>query len=209
MQNDFCRQTGWFGRRGVDLTAVQSVIPAVSEAVTAARSQGLPVIRLNWGVRNDCLEMSPGQLAMGSRFNTNEGYGDCSDEASEPNLVVGTWGAATVDELTPAADEITVHKCRFSGFWYTELDAILRRLDVTTLFFAGVNTDRCVLASLQDATFHGYDAVLIDDATATPSPAEVRNAACLLIRQIYGFTMRLGDFTAAGDAPGAHGSTGA
>jgi len=194
MQNDFLDERGWFGRRNMDLRPVQAVIPAVQAAVEAAKAHGMKVIRLNWGVRSDCLEMSPGQLAMGRRFHTTDGYGDQPEGAAEPNLVAGTWGAATVDALAPAADEPTVHKCRFSGFWHNELDAVLRRLDAATLFFVGINTDRCVLASLQDATFLGYDAIMIEDATATPSAPEVRASACTLIRQIYGFTTTLDAF---------------
>jgi len=208
MQNDFLHSDGWFGRRGMDLTAGQAVIPAVGQAITTAKALGISVIRLNWGVRADCLEMSPGQLAMGRRFHTTDGYGDRPAEAAEPNLVAGTWGAATVDAVAPADDEPTVHKCRFSGFWHNELDAVLRRLDVHSLFFVGINTDRCVLASLQDATFLGYDAVMIEDATATASSAAVRASACTLIRQIYGFTATLEAFETAHPATG-DGSDGA
>jgi len=45
-----------------------------------------------------------------------------------------------------------------SGFQDTELDSILRNLGVTTLMFAGVNADQCVLCTLQDANFRGYTA---------------------------------------------------
>jgi len=41
---------------------------------------------------------------------------------------------------------------RMSGFWDTPLDSI-RNLGRTTLFFAGVNADQCVMVTLQDANF--------------------------------------------------------
>ena len=52
----------------------------------------------------------------------------------------------------------------------TPLDAILRNLRIDTLLFAGVNTDQCVMGSLMDAHFLGYDTVLLSDCTATSSP---------------------------------------
>ena len=55
-----------------------------------------------------------------------------------------------------------------SGFFDTELDAVLRNLDVTTLLFAGPNLDRCVLATLADAACLGYDFVLIEGCSGTP-----------------------------------------
>ena len=200
MQNDFCHPEGWFGRRGVDLTAVTDVIPKVASAITWAKRQSVPVIRLNWGLRGDCLEMSPGQLALGGLLRNAEGYGDRPSADADANLVIGSWGADTLDRLAPENDEIVVHKKRFSGFWHNELDAVLRRLDVTTLLFAGINTDRCVLASLQDATFLGYDSLLIEDACATPSSEQVRESALVLIRKIYGFTTNLEALNALADA---------
>jgi nicotinamidase-related amidase len=75
-----------------------------------------------------------------------------------------------------------------SGFWDTPLDQILRQLDVTTLFFAGVNADQCVLHTLADANFLGFDTVMIEDCTATSSPDYCWQATLYNVRQIFGFT---------------------
>jgi ureidoacrylate peracid hydrolase len=79
-----------------------------------------------------------------------------------------------------------VHKHRFSGFWDNELDSILRNREVTTLVFAGINTDRCVFATLTDASFLGYDCILLSDAVATGSPAYVTDAIRYLVELLYG-----------------------
>ena len=73
-------------------------------------------------------------------------------------------------QLHQEPGDIHVSKHRISGFWDTPLDAILKNLDVTTLFFAGVNADHCVLGTLMDANFHGYDTVMLEDCVATTSP---------------------------------------
>ncbi|KAI0473395.1 isochorismatase [Xylariaceae sp. FL0804] len=39
-----------------------------------------------------------------------------------------------------------------------------------TLLFAGVNTDQCVLGTLADAYYRGYDCVLVEDCCATKTP---------------------------------------
>ncbi|KAF8642314.1 hypothetical protein AX16_009584 [Volvariella volvacea WC 439] len=59
-----------------------------------------------------------------------------------------------------------------SGLWgyQSALDLFLKENGIQTLFFAGVNTDQCVLGTLADAYFRGYDCILVEDATATTSP---------------------------------------
>jgi nicotinamidase-related amidase len=69
-------------------------------------------------------------------------------DAGAKVLERGSWSAAIVDELTADPSDIHVVKYRVSGFQDTEFDSILRNLDVTTLMFAGVNADQCVLCAL-------------------------------------------------------------
>jgi len=178
MQNDFLSPGGWFDSRGIDLTPVRAVIDPINRAVGAARRARIPVIWLNWGNRPDLLNLPHGVLRTGA-------YG--KRLAKGPALQRGSWGAQLAPELDSAKADIRVDKHRLSGFWDNELDSILRRLEVTTLFFAGVNLDRCVLATMQDAAFIGYDPVLLDDCSATASPAYCGEAARFLLRLLYGF----------------------
>jgi ureidoacrylate peracid hydrolase len=64
---------------------------------------------------------------------------------------------------------------------------------VTTLLFAGVNLDQCVLHTLADANFLGYDTLLLEDCAATTSPAFCRDATLYNVRQIFGFTLTSAD----------------
>ena len=68
--------------------------------------------------------------------------------------------------------------------------SILRNLDVTTLMFAGVNADQCVLCTLQDANFRGYDCLLLEDCAATTSPDYCMAATLYNVRQCFGFVVR-------------------
>lgn len=194
MQNDFCHPKGWFSLSGTDVAYSRALIPVLRALMKRARHNAMPVIHLHWGVRPDCLEMPLGNLRFATRFGARTGYGETPPGGLGPALVAGSWGAKGIEELAPEGEDIVVHKNRFSGFWHNDLDAILRRLDISTLFFAGINTERCVLASMQDATFLGYDVLLIEDATASPAPPASTRAAIELIHQIYGFTICSADF---------------
>ena len=101
----------------------------------------------------------------------------------------GSWSADIVDELSVEPGDIEVAKYRMSGFQDTELDSILRNLGVTTLMFAGVNADQCVLCTLQDANFRGYDCLLLRDCSATTSPDFCMAATVYNVNQCFGFVL--------------------
>ena len=68
--------------------------------------------------------------------------------------------------------DVWIHKNRMSGLWgtTTPLQLFLEKESITTLFFAGVNTDQCVGGTLTDAFSKGYDCVLLRDGCGTSSP---------------------------------------
>lgn len=61
--------------------------------------------------------------------------------------------------------------------------------ELRPLMFAGVNADQCVLCTLQDANFRGYDCLLLEDCTATTSPDYCMQAALYNTRQCFGFVV--------------------
>ncbi len=191
MQNDFCHPEGWFGQKGVSVKATRKPIPVLTDLLPAWRHAGGTVLWLNWGVRADTLNLSPLVQFKASRPDASGqpgvGYGEVSPLDHGPSVVQGEWGAQVVDELAVAPTDITVFKHRLSGFWDNELDSILRQQGITTLLFAGVNTDRCVFSTLQDAAFLGYDCVLLKDACSTPSPPYVTRAIHFLVEKLHGF----------------------
>lgn len=187
MQNDFCHPEGWLGHIGVDVTPARAPIAPLQRLLPEARRIDMPVVWLNWGNRPDRLNLSPAVLHVYKPSGVGIGLGDPLPISGEPVLESGSWAAAVIDELRPLPGDIQVNKYRMSGFKDTELDSILRNLNVTTLLFAGVNADQCVLCTLQDANFHGYDCLLLEDCCATTSPQYCLDATLYNVRQCFGF----------------------
>jgi nicotinamidase-related amidase len=190
MQNDFCAKGGYLDYRGVDVTPDQKPIEPIAQIVPELRALGVPIVWLNWGVRPDLLNSSPSLLHAHCPDGTGAGLGENIPGRSTPILVEGSWGAGIVDGLVPDERDIRVTKYRYSGFWDTELDTILRNLGVTTLFFAGVNADQCVMSTLQDAMFLGYDCIMVEDCVGTTSPEYCMQATLYNVKLLYGFVTR-------------------
>ncbi len=187
MQNDFCHPDGWLSHIGVDVTPTRAPIDPLKTLVPALRDLDVPVIWVNWGNRPDLMNISAGSRHVYNPTGEGVGLGDPLPKNGAPVLIAGSWAAAVVDELTPLPDDIRVDKYRMSGFWDTPLDSILRNLGKTTLLLCGVNADQCVMATLQDANFLGYDCILLRDCTATTSPDYCFKATVYNVNQCFGF----------------------
>jgi nicotinamidase-related amidase len=66
--------------------------------------------------------------------------------------------------------EIELPKRRYSAFYATDLDLLLREQGVETLVIAGVKTNVCVRATIQDAFAGGYEILLAKEATNSNRP---------------------------------------
>ncbi|MHC5598375.1 MAG: cysteine hydrolase family protein [Nostoc sp.] len=187
MQNDFCHPDGWLAHIGVDVTPARQPIEPLNNLLPELREAGVPVIWVNWGNRPDLLNISASLRHVYNPTGEGVGLGDPLPNNGARVLMAGSWAAAVVDELEQLPEDIRVDKYRMSGFWDTPLDSILRNLGRTTLFFAGVNADQCVLATLCDANFLGYDCVLVKDCTATTSPEYCWLATLYNVKQCFGF----------------------
>lgn len=190
MQNDFCTKGGWMDSQGIDITPNRKPIEPLQALLKAFRSADLPVLWVNWGVRKDLLNISPSlRHAHNPRGQT---YDLCQTVPATRSQVLlkGSWGAEVVDELNPGDQDIQITKHRFSAFWDTETDAILRNLGIKTLFIGGVNMDQCVMTTLEDANFLGYDTILIEDGSATTSPEYCVQAVLYNVKLLFGFVTR-------------------
>jgi nicotinamidase-related amidase len=187
MQNDFCHVDGWLSHIGVDVSPARAPIAPLQSLLPVLRGVQVPIIWLNWGNRPDLLNIGAGLRHVYNSTGDGVGLGDSLPANGAPVLIKDSWAAAVVDELEQKPEDIRVDKYRMSGFWDTPLDSILKNLGRTTLFFGGVNADQCVMATLQDANFLGYDCILVKDCTATTSPEYCWHATLYNVNQCFGF----------------------
>lgn len=89
----------------------------------------------------------------------------------------GSSGVEFYRPLVPAASDFIVAKRRYSAFFATDLDILLRGLRVDTLILTGVATDVCVRATAQDAMQNDYRVFVAPDCVA--GTTEARHKAAL------------------------------
>jgi ureidoacrylate peracid hydrolase len=116
-------------------------------------------------------------------------------------LVRETWNTAIVDELAPQPGDVVISKHRYSAFFETQLDSILRGNDIETLIFTGATTSICVESTVRDATFRDYRCIVLRDCTteliAADAPRSNHEASLLAIELLFGWTADSADFIAA------------
>jgi ureidoacrylate peracid hydrolase len=81
----------------------------------------------------------------------------------------GSRDGQVLSELEPAADEIVFRKTSSSVFISTNIDYVLRNLEIRYLIIAGVLTDQCVDSAVRDACDLGYLVTVVTDACTSHS----------------------------------------
>jgi nicotinamidase-related amidase len=175
MQNDFILE-----EKPLKVAGAPAVIPKIQAVLTEFRKRSLPVFHVLRVHRPDGSDV---EITRKELF------------ARSPFAVEGTRGAAVIDELTPLKGEYVLTKTRMSAFIGTELDLMLRTLQVSTLYVCGIQTPNCIRTTVFDGIAYNYPVVLIDDATGA-STGEVHRANT---RDMQNIGVRM---VKAGEVPG-------
>jgi ureidoacrylate peracid hydrolase len=203
MQNDFGTKGGMFDRAGIDISQIQKATAPTARVIAAARKAGMKVIYLKMGFRPDLSDAGPPDSPNWIKHQAMHlGVAVQTPDGTEGRILIrDTWNTDIVSELKPQADDIVIWKNRFSGFYQTELDSVLKRLNAEVLVFTGCTTSVCVESTIRDATFRDYSPVLLEDCTAEPIghnlPTSNHDASLLLIQCLFGWVSRSDQFIKA------------
>lgn len=152
MQNDFCLPSS-----KLCVAGAATCIPFVKEAVETARSKHMHVV---WIIR----EHDPAGVDV-------EWFRQHLYTNGAGSTLPGSDGVKLVDGLDVRHGEHVIVKKRFSGFFHTHLDLVLRRLGVKEIVICGVQTPNCIRATAVDGMALDYKVVVLSDATASKSDA--------------------------------------
>lgn len=170
MQNDFGSKGGMLDRMGFDLSPSQKTIVPTAEILAASRKTGIKIIYLKMAFQPDLSDLgdstSPNCIV---HMGAGVGKSNTAPGGMESRILIrDTWDTDIVPELKPQDGDIIVYKNRFSGFYRTNLDSILKSLNIKYLLVTGWTTSICVEATVRDAMYRDYSAVVLADCVTEP-----------------------------------------
>jgi len=159
MLNDFLREDGalYCG------PAARKIIPEVKRLVDRAHREGHVVVFLADSHDPD----------------------DAEFDMFPVHCVEGQWGAELIEELERKPDDYWVKKKRYSGFYNTDLDAIINREGIEKVTVVGVCTSICVMDTVGGFRNRDIETVVPANAVADFDP-EAHSFALKRMEKIYG-----------------------
>ncbi|OGP65878.1 MAG: hypothetical protein A2169_02285 [Deltaproteobacteria bacterium RBG_13_47_9] len=186
MQNAFVSKGGMFDLWGFDVSSNQKMIEPIKRLNSAARGRGCKIIYVAHRYSPDFREAGNPLSANRYKSRSIKDYIEYP-EWRDKFIVRETWGADIVEELAPQGHDILIEKTRYSAFFNTNLDTILRTYDLKYLIFVGVATNMCVEASMRDAYNLEYFPILVSDATMNSGPPFMQEATLFNVKTNFGW----------------------
>lgn len=188
MQNCFVNKGGMFDLWGLDITPCQKIIDPIRRIIRVSRTKGIKIIYTEHNYSPDLREGGGQDSPMWSKASTITHIRE-HPEWKDKLQIRGTWGTQIIEELKPEHEDIVVEKQRYSAFYQTNLDMILKTYDIKYLLFTGLATNICVEASIRDSFYMGYFPVLIPDACAHAGPSFTQDATIYNTTLCYGWVI--------------------
>lgn len=154
---------------------MESLVNNIGTLITTCRAHAIPVIFTQHTYRHDGLDAA---------------LGEPKDLLGRPKAYVrGSPGWQIIDQLKPEPEDFIVEKTRWSAFYCTPLEVILRGLAIQQLIITGVVTDGCVQTTVYDAFFRDYYVVLVKDACGAFNETCHEAAVLNMVNWVYGMSV--------------------
>ena len=164
-QNEFVSEGGALHPAVAPVMDKTGMLANTVALVDAARAAGVTIMH------------APITFAPGYGELSRHPYGILKGVVDGNAFVKGTWGAAIVDQLAPAAGDIVIEGKRgLDTFASTNLDFILRSKGIETVILGGFLTNCCVESTMRSGYENGYRVFTVKDCVAATSQAEHDNA---------------------------------
>ncbi|PTY37427.1 pyrimidine utilization protein B [Saccharospirillum sp. MSK14-1] len=193
MQNAYASKDGYLDKAGFDVSATGPVIANINKTLTTARAAGMTVVFFQNGWDPQYREAggpgSPNWYKSNALKTMRK-----NPELDGTLLARGGWDYELVDALKPEPTDLVLGKTRYSGFYNTPLDSLLRARGIRNLVFTGIATNVCVESTLRDGFFLEYFGVVLADATHQAGPESIQAASLYNIETFFGWVSDVNTF---------------
>lgn len=193
MQNAYAKTEGYLELAGFDVATTATVIENINKTIEISRQTGIQIVFLQNG-------WDPQYVEAGGEGSPNWHKSNAlktmrrQPELSGRFLSKGGWDYQLVDELVPQEQDWIIAKTRYSGFFNTNLDTMLRARGIRNLVFTGIATNVCVESTLRDGFHLEYFCIVLSDATHPAGPDSAHKGALFNISTFFGWVSTLNDY---------------
>ena len=163
----------------IPITKYKEIIENQIQLIKLARNKNIPIIWTR--AHHENLKNSIYQELNPYHF-----------ENGEPIFTKKSVHFDIIDELRIYInkEDIFIDKDKYSAFYNTNLNTILREKEIKTLIFTGVTTNICVESTIRDAFEYDYTPILISDCTSSLNE-EFEQFSIDIIKAVFGFVISL------------------
>jgi len=138
------------------VAGAKETVPRIKKVIDACRSKEIPIFFIARGYRDDGSDVEVSRWKF---------WNDSGRPLSLSST--GPTSGEFYGPLKPENGDYVIVKKRWSAFFRTELDLILRRLEVDTVAITGTQTPNCIRATAFDADMNDFDTVIISDCISS------------------------------------------
>ena len=193
MQNAYASKGGYLDLAGFDISGAKKVVQKISQALAMSRKAKMKVFFFQNGWDKNYVEAggpgSPNWYKSNALKTMKK-----NPELQGKLLSRGGWDYELIEEFKPGPEEVLIAKPRYSGFFNTQFDSLLRSHGIRNLIFCGIATNVCVESTMRDGFFLEYFSVMLEDATHQAGPDFIQQATIYNIQNFFGWTCNTDEF---------------
>jgi len=149
------------------------ILHKVKRLIDACREVGVTVIYTYYNFHSKGLDSNPviGLTPIGKA--SNEFAGQIFNRETIDSMIKPRYG-----------EDVSIQKWGYGAFTHTQLDYVLKNLEVDTVIICGTMTNYCCGLTAREAFMHGYKVVFGSDVNATDD-SELQEAELKTLRRGY------------------------
>jgi biuret amidohydrolase len=167
------------------------VIARTAELFRELRAIGVPIVHVVTEYRE------PGEIAANPFWRAVHEDRTKARQGILRHNLAGSPGTEIIPALRSDGDLVVHGKKRYSAFFATDLDFLLRRLGAVTVVLAGINTTTCILCTAFEATNRDFRVVVAADAVDSMDGEELHRFALSLMGAAVGWVWTNGEILEA------------
>ncbi|MEM0356935.1 MAG: cysteine hydrolase [Candidatus Bathyarchaeia archaeon] len=172
------------------------VLESAKKLFTLARKYGIPIIHVILQIRQISEQLTEASInPFWSAVETvRETLTPHKPSTIFKHNIVGSVQTEIMPEVAPRkGDYVIDNKKRLSAFYGTDLEILLRTLNVDTLIIIGVNTNTCILCTAFEAFNRDFKVIIISDCVASMYGNDLHEFALQNISRCIGWVLSLSE----------------